>query len=249
MLVTILGIETARFTLPLLVDGYEGVSFALVPSAQKAFDYGDFHFSASNPEYYDINLAQYYFYKAAAMDPYLPLVWHQLARTSFINDDLIKALDQIDIQIAQEGDAVPNSYYMRGLIEAYMKDYPAAEQDYAHFFKLDPISWAGANDYAWVLLKDGKPQLAAQVVEGILTYEPDNAWLLNSDAIARSEMGDATTARERLDEAAQAVSKLTPADWAIAYPGNDPNIDSEGLEQFKQAVQDNIHSIDTGKTI
>lgn len=249
ILLIILLLETTQFTIPFLVDSYETVSFALFPSAQKAYDYGVFHFDAENPRYYDLPLAQTYFYKAAAMDPNLLAVWLELARTSFIEGDLVKALDQIDIQIAQEGDKTQNAYYIRGLIEGYMGDYPAAENDYAEFYKLVPINWAGANDYAWILLKDNKPQLAAQVVESVLPYYPENPWLLNSDAIALSEMGYATTARERLEVAAQTVSMLTPNDWSIAYPGNDPNIASEGLAQFKKAIQDNIHSIDAGNPL
>ncbi len=249
VLAVVLFLETLSSTIPFLVNKYEDVSFALFPSAQKAYDYGVVHFNASDPSDYNIDLASDYFYTAAALNPKLPYLWHELARISFIEGDFIKAMTQINIQIAQEGDNTPSSYYVRGLIEGFMGDYPAAEDDYAHFYQLVPINWAGANDYAWVLLKDGKPQMAAQVVESVLPYYPQNPWLLNSDAIALSEMGDATTARERLETASQSVADLTPLDWSIAYPGNDPNVASQGLAQFKQAVQDNIHTLDEGKAI
>ena len=230
-------------------NAYEDISYALAPSAQKAMYYGDLHFSATDWAHYDIARAKYFFYLAAQSDPTLPYVWHQLARVSFIQDDLVKAKVQIDYQIAQHGDATPESFYMRGLIEAFMTDYAAAEVDYAHYMTLNPISWAGANDYAWVLLKDGKPMRADHVVSLLLPYYPKNVWLLNTDAIALSEMGSSTAARQRIEQASTVLPSLTAMDWSRAYPGNDPLTAADGIAQFKSAVTSNIHSIMSGVPI
>lgn len=248
-LIIFLLLGTTQYTIPFLVDTYESVSFGLFPSAQKAYEYGELHFNASYPQYYDVDLAKYYYYKAAALDPHLPYVWHEIARTSFIQGDFIRALAQIDIQIAQEGDGTANSFYVRGLIEAFMGDYPDAEKDYAHYYSLVPYTWPGANDYAWVLLKDNKPQEAVNILEPILVYYPNNPWLLNSDAIALYETGNTALARERIEAASRAAADLTPDDWSRAYPGNDPNIAQQGLDQFKAAVESNIHTIDNRANI
>jgi tetratricopeptide (TPR) repeat protein len=226
-------------------DMQENRAYAAHPSATLALEDGDNHLdSVNHPQEYDIARAQYFFQLAAELDPNLPTVFHQLARVAFLEDKLPVALAYIDIQIERQGNAVPSSYYMRGLIEGYMADYADAERDYGHFLQLDPINWAGVNDYSWVLLKDNKPAMAAAAIEAVLPDFPNNPWLLNSDAIALSESGEATTAKERIDAAEEAVQALTPSDWSLAYPGNDPAVGSEGLKTFRQAVEDNMHKID-----
>ena len=234
---------------PFIEDRWEDISYFVAPSADRAYAYGDIHLNPSRPADYDIDRAQYFFAKAAAYDPPLPFVYHQLARIAFIEGNLPKALTLIDFQIDNEGDASPSSYYVRGLIEGSEGDYADAEKDYAHFLELEPINWAGANDYAWVLLKDNKPQMADAAVQSVLPHFPNNAWLLNTDSIALYEMGDATTAKERLDQAAAAAATLSPQDWSRAYPGNDPDIAAEGLAALKQAIQDNMQRVDAGQPI
>lgn len=225
----------------------EDVMITLFPSAQRYYAYGNRHFDASaDADAYDISRAEYMYQHALALDPTMPFIYHQLARIAFLQDNLPLALSYIDVQIQNEGDKTPNSYYVRALIEGYMGNYPSAESDYAHYLAYDPINWAAVNDYSWVLLKDKKPAQADAAIEGVLSYFPSNPWLLNSDAIALSEMGDATTAKVRIDAAAQAISTLTPQSWSAAYPGNDPGIAGEGLDAFSAAVAENMHSIDTG---
>ena len=235
--------------LPFAVNKAEDISYYFFPSAQRAYQYGVAHFSVADPGDYDLNRAEDFFYRAAALDPHLPYVWHELARISFLHGNLPKALAQINIQIDNEGDQTPNSYYVRGLIEGYMEDYADSERDYAHFIQFDPHDWAGVNDYAWVLLKDHKPQEADSAIALVLSYASNNPWLLNSDAIALSELGSTTGARARIDAAAVAVAKLSPGDWSYAYPGNDPAIASQGLAAFRAAVLQNMHDIESGKTL
>jgi tetratricopeptide (TPR) repeat protein len=135
---------------------YEDISFAMAPSGQKAFAYGEEHFNAKDPSEYDIDRASRFFQAAVRLDPTLPYVHHEIARIYFLHGDFGNAMQQIDIQIAQEGERTANSYYIRGLIEGYMGDYAASANDYEHFLKFDPRNWAGLNDYAWVLLKAGR---------------------------------------------------------------------------------------------
>ncbi len=217
------------------------------PNAARAFEDGEHHFNSSTyPAAYDIDRAQYYFQLALMQDPHLPYIYHELARVAFLEGNYPLALAYIDVQIQNQGDNTPTSYYMRALIEGFMKDYADAETDYARYMTFDPINWAAVNDYSWVLLKDNKPKQADAAIEKVLQYFPSNPWLLNSDAIALSEMGDATSARARIDAAETALAPLTPQSWSNAYPGNDPNIAGEGLDAFRAAVADNMHSIDTG---
>lgn len=226
-----------------IIDRYEDMAFALNPSAAHAFSYGESHFDASNPAEYDINRAQYFFQKAAALDPKYPYLYHELARISFLRGQYQLALAQINFQISMHGNSEPNSYYVRGLIEGYMGDYTAAVNDYAHFLQFDPNDWAAMNDDAWVLLKAQRFQDAANITAKGLALESNNPWLLNSRATALYELHHYADALAAAQKAQSAVATLTGAQWSHAYPGNDPAIAGEGLASFRQAVADNVHSI------
>lgn len=232
---------------PWMSDLIEQHEYNADPSAALAFADGERHFdSVEYPQDYDINRAENFFQLALMQNPHLPYIYHELSRVAFLQGNFPVALAYIDIQIQNEGSTTPNSYYVRALIEGFMGNYPDAEGDYAHYLEFDPIDWAAVNDYSWVLLKDNKPKAANAAIEKVLPYFPNNAWLLNSDAIALSEMGDATSAKARIDAASQALTSMTPQAWTAAYPGNDPDVAGEGLGAFKAAVAENMHSIDTG---
>jgi predicted Zn-dependent protease len=227
-----------------VIDGYEDISLALFPSGAKAFAYGERHFSSSEyPDDYDINRAEQLFLQAERLDPSLLYVHHELARIYFLHGDFADAMTQIDVQIEEHDDSTPNSYYIRGLIEAYMGDYADSAADYAHFLPYDPNDWAPRNDYAWVLLKIGNAKEAEAVLAAGLLEYPQNPWLLNSDATALYEQGHIPEALSQAQKAQAALASLTPSQWSDAYPGNDPAIAPQGLAAFKAAVAANIETI------
>jgi tetratricopeptide (TPR) repeat protein len=234
----------ARYLREPMIDWYEDISLALFPSGEKAFAYAERHFSSSRyPEDYDVNRARLLFLQAVHLDPSLLYVHHELARIYFLHSDFVDAMSQIDVQIELYGDTTPNSYYVRGLIEAYMGDYADSANDYAHFLPFDPNDWAPRNDYAWVLLKAGRAKDALPVLAAGLLEYPQNPWLLNSDATALYELGDTQDALSQARKALVALETLTPGQWSGAYPGNDPAIAPEGVAAFKQAVAENIQTI------
>lgn len=247
ILLTSLGVVVAYLLVGFLYvpsrDLYEDASFALFPSAQKAYAYGELHFNGQDPPEYDIRRAQGYFLAAARLDTTIPYVHHEIARAYFVEGDLSEAMAQIDVQIAQEGDKTPNSYYVRGLIEGYMGDYADAAADYEHFLKFDPRDWAGINDYSWILLKAGRAKDAEVATANGLTYAPDNPWLLNTNATALYEMGEYKNALAIAQKALAQVQKLSGADWLHAYPGNDPVIAQKGIASFRSDVQANLYTI------
>lgn len=228
----------------LIRDLYEDASFALAPSAARAYLYGERHFNARNPHEYDIARAANFFYEAEKLDPSLLYVHHELARVYFLRGDFGDALMQIDTQIAEHGDKTPNSYYVRGLIEGYMGDYADSAKDYEHFLKFDPHDWAGINDYAWVLLKAERAKDAEAATAEGLKYFPSNPWLLNTNAIALYESGRMKKALAPAQAAVAAGAKLTEAEWLHAYPGNDPQIAGAGIAAFRAAAQANVHMIE-----
>lgn len=230
-----------------IINIYENVSYALVPSAQRAFAIGERHFSAQDPAAYDVDRAQYFFKLAESQDRQLPYLYHELARISFLKGELITALAQVNTQISLFGDHAPNSYYVRALIEGFMGEYGPASRDYEHYLAFDPHNWAAINDYTWVLLKAQRYEDASVEATKGLTFFPDNPWLLNSDATALYELGRYDEALRLEDRAQTTAARLSSSDWLKAYPGNDPKIADVGLEALKNAIAGNVHAITTAQ--
>ncbi len=226
------------------VARYEDTMFALFPSGERAYEYGNRHFDAKNKYFYDFKRAAYFFREAVKLDPNLPYIYHQLARVAFLRGDFPAALLYIDRQIADHGTDSLSSYYMRGLIEGYAGDYQSAVQDYKYYVESQANpDWAALNDYAWVLLKAGKIQEAADVAERGLQREPNNVWLLNSSSIALYELGLNEKALERAQAALIASNNVTERMWLRAYPGNDPKVAKMGMTQLRESIANNIHTI------
>lgn len=223
----------------------EDISFALYPSAERAYTLGEKHFNATNANDYDVARAKRYFDIAAAKDPQLPAVYHELARIDFIRGNLVAALAKINFQIQQHGSALPNSYYIRGLIEGYMGEYALAAFDYERYLRHDPANWAAINDYAWVLLQGGRAQDAHEVLEPGLNHFPENPWLLNSESIALYRMGFPSDALMAVQKASRLAADVTESDWLQAYPGNDPRAAQEGIQTLRDSIAANMHMVET----
>ena len=224
-------------------DAYEIASARLLPGASRDMQYGEEHFDAAKPGAYNVDLAYYFFRQAESVDPTTPYLFHELARIDFLKGRFSQAFVEINLQISMHGDSEPHAYYVRGLIEGYMGEYDASANDYAHFLQFEPDNWAAKNDEAWVLLKAKRYNEALQVTASGLKEYPSNAWLLSSNATALYELGSYQQALAVEEKAETAVNYLTPAAWSVAYPGNDPAIAAQGLATFKQAVADNMHTI------
>ena len=227
-----------------LVYWYEQVAFSTVPSAERAYRYGDRHFDAMRSDFYNIGRAEGFYREALELDFAMPLVRHQLARIDFLRGEFPRALSLIDAEIALPGGpASPSSYYVRGLILGYMGRYSEAAEDYQKFIEIHPGTWAAANDYAWVLLKAERFEEAADAAEMGLATWPESPWLLNSKAIALYELGELKGARAAAEAASKAAENITEEQWLIAYPGNDPRIALEGIAALKNSIAENMHTI------
>ncbi len=229
---------------PRIRSAGEDIGYRMNPSAQKAFDLAEQSFIATRPARYDIARAEYYFGEALRQDPHMPYLYHELARIAFLKGDLAQAYARINYDIAQHGDTQLRSYYIRGLIAGYMGLYDQAINDFGYFAALVPDSWAGANDYGWVLVKAGRAEDAAEVTSKALEIFPNNPWLLNTNAIALAEMGKLAEARIQIDKAARYAQAVTHSDWLYAYPGNDPASAPQGVEALKKSVIHTKHLLE-----
>ncbi len=123
------------------IGRYEVVALRLYPSAERAYTYGTWHFNAQDPAMYDIQKAEFFFNQAAALDPKIPYLQHQLGRIAFLKSDFGVALIRMNRELNENPEPSPSSYYMRGLIEGYMGDYVAAANDYEKYLESDPTNW------------------------------------------------------------------------------------------------------------
>lgn len=219
---------------------YEDLVLAVHPTASAAFNFGVKHFDASSPEEYDVDRAYDLFLLTKKLDPSYPDVYHNLGRIEFLRGELEQALDSLNKEFSTNPNPTPASYYVRALTKGYLKDYMGAAADYEAYFKITPANWGAINDYSWVLMKANLQEGAIAALDWGIAQWPENAWLLNNRAIALYELGRYKEAYDTAEKAQVAISKLTEADWNIAYPGNDPKVASAGLKSFKESAWQNF---------
>ena len=209
-------------------------------TAEQALDRGDHYFNVDGKGEYNLEKAEKYYAKALELDPNVPDAWHQLARIDFLSGNFGEALAKINTQIDLHGESSLSSYYVRGLIEGFNKDYQAAETDFKFFLSWKPESWAAHNDLAWIYFEQGKFADAEKTALKGLSYDPDNAWLLLMHGTALMNLGRREEAMNELLKAKEEASKLTATDWGYANPGNDPRVAKQGLLSMRQAIEQNL---------
>lgn len=215
----------------------------LTINAGEAYARGSLHFNALRSRDYDIELAQFFFTLAEKVDPHYPYLQHQLARIAFLNGDFKKALFHIDKEIEMCGAKHANAFYVRGLIRGFAGDYERAARDYERYLSSDPKNWAAINDYAWVLLKSGRPREAVVATAGGLSFHPGNPWLLNSNAVALYEIGLIEPALEQARKALIESRVVSAREWLTAYPGNDPRVAHDGISALQGSIRRNVHTL------
>lgn len=220
-------------------------AFNVTNSAKQAMACGNYHFGVYGLGAYDIHKAEYYFSKAAEIDPTTPDLWHQYARVAFLEGDFATALERINRQFAERGDELMASYYIRGLIHGYSRQYEKAEQDFKKFLTWNPDNWAANNDLAWVYFAQGKYAEAQKQSWDILARDLTNPWLLTMHAMASYNLGDSKTARAELAAARDEAARLTDAEWIRAYPGNDPDVASLGIKEFRATIERNLELVNS----
>lgn len=225
------------------------LAYRASPSAEEALALGQMHFSSHQGRLYDVDKAEWYLKQAYDLNPELPYVHHELGRIAFLRGDFDTALAYLDTEIELHGESLPNTFYVRGLIQGFRGDYDAAALDYAVYLKHDPNNWAAINDYAWVLLKSKKHDEALEQLKRGLLFFPNNPWLLNSASIAYYELGKYESAYTSAVRAAYFAGMVTVQDWLTAYPGNDPRVAKRGVEELRNSIQGNMHMSERALTI
>lgn len=207
---------------------------------------GNYYFGATLWQgEYNLKKAQIAFEKAVAANPKILWGHYQLARIIFVKGDYNGALEEINRELAANPENL-RSLYVRGLIYGYRNqagDLEKAGEDFGRFTRWAPSEWAGYNDLAWVLSKQGKYMEAEKIVsmalKEILEGE-NNPWLWNALGVAQLNLKKKSVAAESFKKAKELAQDLTSEEWRRAYPGNNPESANEGLSDFIKAINENL---------
>ncbi len=198
---------------------------------------GNFYFNGGA---YDLDKAAKFYKAAAFVGGKSSYPRYQLARVYFLKTDYKDGLKEINKALALNPEN-KRAFYIRGLINGYAENYQAAAEDFQKFIAWAPKEWAGYNDLAWAYYEGKDYQNAVDAALKGLEVVPNNAWLLNGLGVSLQALGKSDEAKVALDRAAEIAKKMTPADWKVAYPGNDAQTAEWDLAQFKTDVNYNLN--------
>ena len=199
---------------------------------------GNFYFNGGA---YDLTKAAEYYKVAAFVDGKASSPHYQLARVFFEKGEFDPARIEINKALVLNP-ANGRSFYIRGLIDGYAKNWKASEDDFQKFIAYAPSEWAGYNDLAWAYHEDNDYQNAVDAAKKGLEQFPNNPWLLNGLGAAYLGLGDKENAKIALEKAKELADNLTASDWAHSYPGNDPANAPWDLAKFKTDLNSNLSS-------
>lgn len=234
-------------------QNYRNADIALVldrADVKLAMEIGNYYFngpacakaSAGAAVCYDLKKAEKGFKRAVAIDDKILWGHYQLARIYFVEGEKEKALEEINKELEENPENL-RSLYVRGLINPGLGDLSGAENDFRRFTQWAPKEWAGYNDLAWILAKEGKyaeaEKISAQGIKEALGGDK-NPWLWNSLGVSELNLGKYANARKSFTKAKKLADMLLLSEWLKAYPGNNPIEAERGLADFKRAIEENL---------
>ena len=194
---------------------------------------------------YDLDKSERAYKKALRAEPGILWGHYQIARILFVGGEHNAAIDEINKELAANPENL-RSLYVRGLIYGYRGqagDLAKAEADFQRFTLWAPSEWAGYNDLAWILSKQGKYKEAKETIKRALSEIPesaDNPWLWNAFGVAELNLKEYKNAAISFKKAKRLAEELTEEDWRRSYPGNNPASAEEGLSAFLKAISENL---------
>ena len=119
-------------------------------------------------------------------------------------------------------------------------DWNESEASFRKYLEFNPTSPWARTDLSWVLFSEGKYEEMKPVLEEGLVHHPKHPWLLNMYGLALLNTGEHERAHAYFMDAYTYLRAYSAEDWGSAYPGNDPRIWGEGLDEMKKAVKHNL---------
>ena len=201
---------------------------------------------------YNPDIAEKAYKKAVLINPKILWGHYQLARIIFVEGKYNEALNEINKELEANPENL-RSLYVRGLIYGYRNqagDLEKAEADFLRFTKWAPKEWAGYNDLAWILSKQGKYKEAKEAITAAfreISESENNPWFWNALGVAELNLKKYGAAKTAFEKAESLAKNLTLADWRRAYPGNNPASAESGLSAFRKAIEENLRRSESKK--
>jgi tetratricopeptide (TPR) repeat protein len=194
---------------------------------------------------YNLALAEEAYRKLLHVNPETPLAHYELARIYFAQGNFLKALSEINTELAKHPDN-KRALYVRGLIYGYKNDSDdlrRAEADFRSFTEWSTGEWAGYNDLVWILVKQKKFNAAKTAITTAFEKahgSSTNPWLWNSLGVVELHLGNTESAHQAFARAHELAFSLEKEIFQNAYPGNDPRSTEHGFAEFKNSIAENM---------
>ena len=209
-------------------------------SPSLSFALGNIFFGNIKP-LYNIRLAQLlYIQSTHPLFPVLPprAAHYQLSRTYFIQGKLSDALNEAKIELEKYPDNT-KAYYIIGLTYGYMNRNYDAIDAFSHYIETNPDTWAGRNDKAWIQFRIGDIDGAFETMQPVVNKFKSTPWVQNTYCVLLINKEQFDEAKKVCSSAREMIDKMNKQDWGHAYPGNDPEVYSIGLEAMKSSIRNN----------
>ncbi len=204
------------------------------------------HFFGGNQKLYNINIAEYIYKDALHYDNInntpSPYAHHQLSRVYFVKGELVRALEEINQELYYYPDHY-KSHYIKGLILGFMNREKEGVEEFSLFLKTQPNSWAAHNDKAWLQWRDGDTGGALATIREVGKGYTTNPWIANTFGVMLYNNKQYKEALVVLNRGKVLADRMTLSDWNKGYPGNDPRIYAQGLEEMRASFNKNIELV------
>jgi tetratricopeptide (TPR) repeat protein len=212
---------------------------------------GEYYFNWGNTGAYDIEKAERYLLRSVAIDDNTIGVHYHLGRIAFLNGKFNRALSEFEKELELLDGQIWIEYYypavyMQGLTHGFAKNFNQSAFWFEHLIAdnvEDPRSWAYYTDLAWVYFQQGRFEELLSLTKEAITRYPNNPWVLNMHALGLMNAERDVEAHRVFLQAKREVEKMEPGEWGLAYPGNNPNVYAQGLEEMKQTIMENIETV------
>ncbi len=242
-IVVTLSLFAPRFLAGVAFSYTNNVSLALTLGRGHSMVYTDIgseYFGGSLP--YNAQLAGKFFDEAIQRDAENYLAHYQAARVAFVLGDISHAQEHIGLSTSLAPEFARN-YYMQGLIYGFAKNDEKAEAGFKEFIVRAPEVWAGYVDLSWIYFAQGKFPEGLALLEPVADTFVGIPWFENAYGLFLMHQYRYTEAGEQFARALASLEKMTPADWGVAYPGNDPAFYETGYAQMRSSIENNIISL------
>jgi len=220
----------------------------IVENEHLSYAMGEHFFNQNGSGVYDLKKAQSYYRQSLKINPLYSNSLYPLARIDFLYGRFYSAIEKFNKIL--EGDVNKDAdysrmYYMRGLTYGYMWRFDEAEADFLYLMELNkdrpewPM-WAVVADLAWVYFQQGKFEDIEKITKEALVTNPNNPWLLTNYGLSLLNLEQEAESRITLEHALREAQKMTPEEWATAYPGNNPDDASVGLSNMIATLTSNL---------